>query len=166
MNENKDRTFLEAGRIVNTHGLHGEVKIQPWADSAEFLQSFRMFYLESGKELSVISSRTQKGFLYAKFDGVDDVEKAQILKGKIIKVDRNEIELPEGTYLLSDVIGAKAVTEDGQELGLVKDILEEPAANVFIIRGDREILVPAVPEFLLNVDTEQKVVTVRLIEGM
>ena len=88
------------------------------------------------------------------------------LKNKILKIYREDLVLPEGVHLLSDIIGCRVVTEEGQDIGIVEDILERPAANVYVIRGEREILVPSVPEFIKNVDLDTKTVTVHLIEGM
>ena len=79
---------------------------------------------------------------------------------------QRDLILPEGVHLLSDIIGSRVVDEEGNDIGIVEDILERPAANVYVIRGDREILVPSVPEFIKKVDTDEKIVTVRLIEGM
>lgn len=157
--------LLEAGKIINTQGLRGEVKVQAWADSPEELLPYTRFV--AGREtLQVTGSRVQKGFLYLRFQDKETIDDVIPLKGKVLHIYREDLILPEGVHLLSDIIGSRALDEDGNEIGIVEDILERPAANVYVIRADREILVPAVPEFIKKVDTDQKIVTVHLIEGM
>ena len=159
------KQLLEAGKIINTQGLQGEVKVQAWADSAEDLLPVTRF-VAAGEELKVAKSRVQKGFLYLRFEDKNTIEDVIPLKGKVLHMYREDLILPEGVHLLSDIIGSRVVDEEGNDIGVVEDILERPAANVDVIRGDREILVPSVPEFIKNVDTDEKIVTVRLIEGM
>lgn len=157
--------LLEAGKIINTHGLNGEVKVQAWADSPEELLDYDRF-VAGQEELHVVSARVQKGFLYLQFENKGSIDDVIPLKNKILKIYREDLVLPEGVHLLSDIIGCRVVTEEGQDIGIVEDILERPAANVYVIRGEREILVPSVPEFIKNVDLDTKTVTVHLIEGM
>ena len=159
------KQLLEAGKIINTQGLQGEVKVQAWADSAEDLLPYTRF-VAAGEELKVAKSRVQKGFLYLRFEDKNTIEDVIPLKGKVLHMYREDLILPEGVHLLSDIIGSRVVDEEGNDIGVVEDILERPAANVYVIRGDWEILVPSVPEFIKNVDTDEKIVTVRLIEGM
>lgn len=157
--------LLEAGKIVNTHGIRGEVRIQPWVDSAEFLKTFKKLYID-GKPLRLRQGRVHKSFLIASFEGVEDVNAAMLLKNKTVYIDRTEAKLPKGSFFLADIMGARVVTEEGQELGLLEDIIEAPAANVYVVRGQREILIPAVPQFIIKTDPKGKLITVRLIEGM
>lgn len=156
---------LEAAKIVNTHGIKGELKLEPWADDAEFLTGFKFLYID-GKPMEVESSRVHNGFLIAKFEGVDDVNAAMPLKNKVVSIDRADVKLPKGSFFLSDLVGASVVTEAGEALGKLTDVLEMPAHNVYVVTGEREILIPAVPEFVLKTDVSAGVVTVRLIEGM
>ena len=159
------KQYLEAGQIVNTHGVRGEVRIQPWADEAAFLTRFRRFYID-GAAVKVISCRVHKTLCIAALEGVDDVNAAMAMKGKIIFIDRDDAKLPEGAVFLQDILDARVVDENGAELGVLEDILPAPAASVLVVRGQREILIPDVPEFVLNKDADNGVVTVRLIDGM
>ena len=157
--------YLEAGIIVNTHGVRGEVKINPWADSPEFLKKLKTLYI-GGEALKVIESRVHKGFLLAKLVGVDDVNAAMALKNKTVYIARKDVKLPKGSFFIADIIGAKVVDENGVELGVLADVLEMPAQNIYLVKGEREIMIPAVEEFILNTDVKNKVITVHLIEGM
>lgn len=157
--------YIEAGKIVNTHGVHGEVKIQVWLDSPEFMRRFKTLYIDS-KPVKLISSRAHKGFMIALLDGVEDINAAMSLKNKTVYIDRADAPLRKGEYFLCDIIGASVVTEDGESVGTLEDILETPASAVYIVRGETEHMIPAVPEFILNTDAENGVITVKLIEGM
>lgn len=159
------KEFLEAGKIINTHGVRGEVKIDPWADSAEFLRGFKRIYID-GAETRVVRSRVHKNFLIAQLEGVDSVEDAMKLKNRVIFINRADADLPEGEWFIQDIIGASVQEESGAELGKLAEVMALPAGNVYVVRGEREILIPAVPEFILSTDVDGGVVTVRLIEGM
>ena len=157
--------FIEAGEIVNTHGVRGEIKILPWTDSAEFLKSFKTLYI-NGAAYRVRSSFVHKACLVAALDGITDVNVAMTLKGKTVCIDRKDAKLPKGHFFLSDIMGAEVITEDGSKVGVLEDIIENPTQNVYVVRGEREHLIPAVPEFILKTDVDGGVITVRLIEGM
>ena len=150
---------------MNTHGVRGEVRIQPWADEAAFLTRFRRFYID-GAAVKVLSCRVHKTMCIAALEGVDDVNAAMTLKGKVIFIDRDDAKRPKGTVFLQDILGARVVDEDGADLGVLEDILSAPAASVLVIKGEREILIPDVPAFVLKKDADAGIVTVRLIEGM
>ena len=81
-------------------------------------------------------------------------------------MDRNDVRLPKGTFFVQDILGARVVDEQGKEIGTLTDVLERPAQNIYVVQGETEHLIPAVPEFIRSIDAEAGVVTVRLIEGM
>lgn len=159
------KKYLEIGKIINTHGIKGEVKIEPWTDDAEFLKRFKLFFIEE-KPYRLLSARVQKSFLIASLEGVRDVNEAMVLKNKVIKGDREEIELEDGQFFIQDIIGAAVLDESGKELGKISEVLDLPSSNVYVVNGDREILIPAVPEFIIKTDIEAGAVVVRLIDGM
>ncbi|MCD7846116.1 MAG: ribosome maturation factor RimM [Oscillospiraceae bacterium] len=159
------KPYLEAGQIVSTHGVQGQVKIQPWADEPAFLTRFSHFYID-GAAVAVRSCRVQKTMCVAALEGYEDVNAAMTLKGKTIFIDRAEARLPEGAVFIQDILGAQVVDEAGNVLGVLEDVLSEPAASVLVVRGQREILIPDVPAFVLKKDPDGGIVTVRLIEGM
>ncbi len=156
---------IEAGKLINTHGITGEMKAEVWLDSPQFMKTFRRFFIGE-KEYTVLFSRVQKGFLYLKLAGVEDLNAAMSLKGKVLQIAREDAHLPEGAYFLCDIIGARVIDEQGNEIGILTDIEEKPAAPIYVVKGEKEHLIPGVPEFIRQVDSEQGIVTVRLIEGM
>ena len=157
--------FLDCGQVVNTHGLHGEVRIVPWTDSPDFLLQLSTLYIDS-VPVEVQSARVHKGSVIAKLDGVDTVEKAMRLKGKTVQIRRADAKLPEGAFFLADIIGLDVVDEAGERLGTLKEVLSPSRQQVYVVAGEREILIPAVPEFILETNIEGGYLKVRLIEGM
>ncbi len=157
--------YLECGKIVNTHGVRGEVKIVPWADSPEFLCRLPALYVD-GKPMALRSARPHKGSVIAKLDGVDDVDAAMLLKGKTVFLDRNDTDLPDGAFFLADIIGLRVIDEDGRELGRLAEVLSPSLQQVYVVRGQRELMIPAVPEFILEINVAEGYIKVRLIEGM
>ena len=159
--------FLEAGQIVNTHGIRGEVKIVPWCDSPEFLLQFDTLYLD-GKPVRVLEARVHKGNVLARLEGVDDVNAAMVLKGRTVSIDRTGVVLPEGRHFIADLMGLDVLDADSAEkLGVVADVLTPPAHEVYVVRGAGcEYLIPAVDEFLIETNVEGGYIKVRLIEGM
>jgi len=161
-----DVDLIEAGKIVNTHGVHGELRLQPWADSPGFLTGFEFLYID-GEPVKVLSAKVHKGCVIAALEGVDDIDAAIRMKNKVIKIKKDDVQLEEGRYFIADLIGIKAINaETGEELGSISDVLSLPSNNVYVITGGRELLVPAVPEFIVETDLEKGYVKLRLIEGL
>ncbi len=161
-----DKRFIEAGQVVNTHGIRGEVKIQPWSDTPDFLCGFDTIYL-GGSPYELLSARVHKSCLIASLKGVEDVNSAMLLKGKIVTVDREDVELPEGRHFIVDLIGLEVRDVDsGEVLGRLSDVLDLPANQVYVVTGKEEHLIPAVDEFILETNVEGGYIKVRLLEGM
>ena len=157
--------YLEAGQIVNTHGIKGEVRIVPWADNAQFLRRFKTIYIDN-KPVRVLSSRVHKDMLIAQLEGINDINAAMPLKNKVIKIDRNDARLPRGSFFIQDILGASVVDEEGNEIGKLTDVIDVPRGQIYEVKGEGDHLIPAVPEFVLSVDADAGVIVVRLIEGM
>ena len=157
--------YLEAGKIVNTFGIRGEVKLQPWCDSAEFLRQFKVLYYD-GQPHEVASARVHKDMLILSFAGCEDVNAAMALKNKIVYFAREDAKLPEGRFFIADLLGAAVIDESGREVGKLTDVLDMPAGQIYVVQGETEHTIPAVPEFILDIDTEAGVIRVHMIEGM
>ena len=151
--------FLEAGKIVSTHGVRGEVKILPWADDADFLVGLPRVFV-AGREYAVQHSRVQKTCVLMKL-----ADTAAKFREQIVRIHRDDVELPEGSVFIADLIGLRVIA-DGEEIGKVSDILSMPGNDVYVVTGSREYLIPAVPEFILERNLDEGFVRVKLIEGM
>ena len=157
--------FLEAGRIVNTFGIRGEVKLECWCDGAAFMKKLKRVFI-NGTEYGLVSAREHKGMVLLTLRGVEDVNAAMVLKNKVVTFDRADVRLPRGRFFLQDIIGATVLDEDGTEVGKLTEVLEMPAQNVYIVQGESEHSIPDVPEFIREVDVKNKILRVKLIEGM
>ena len=161
--------YLEVGKITNVHGLMGEVRVQPWADSPEFLCRFKTLYVDKTHwPIQVERARVHKNMAIIKFHGVTDVPSALAMRNAILYIDRNVVQLPEGSFFLADIMGLEVRdAQSGQVLGKVDDILTLPANNVYVVRGgERELMIPAVPQFIAQVNIEEGYLRVNMIEGL
>ncbi len=157
--------YLEAGKIVSTFGVRGEVKLQPWCDGADFLRPFRTLYID-GAPRRVVSSRVHKDMLIVQFEGVEDVSAAIALKDKVVTFARADAKLPEGRFFIADILGARVVDEAGAEVGRLTEVLDLPAGQVYVVQGESEHTIPNRPEFILGVDTDSGLIRVHMIEGL
>lgn len=161
--------YLEIGKIVNTHGLMGEVKVQPWADSPEFLCQFKTLYLDNGAwPIKVERARAHKNMAILKLENITDVPSALSIKNSVLYIDRNDVNLPEGSFFIADLMGIEVRdAATGAVLGKIADVLTLPANNVYVVRGgEREIMVPAVPTFIAETNIEEGFVRVNMMEGL
>lgn len=158
--------LLEAGVVVSPHGIRGEVKIMPWADSPEFLCEFETLII-GNVPMSVLSARIHKNAVIVELEGVSDVNEAEALRSKTVFIDRIDAGLPDDTHFIVDLIGLKAIDDEtGAELGTITDILTMNPNKIYVINGQREILVPAVSEFVKKIDVEAGQIRFKLIEGL
>ena len=154
--------FLEAGEIVTTHGVRGEVKVLPWADSPEFLLDFNRVMIGT-KEYKVQQCRVQKSCNLVKLAGVDSMEDAQLLRGKILQVYREDA--PKGLIFAAELVGIQ-VYADGALIGQLTEVLDYPGNKVYVVKGEYEYMIPAVKAYILSTDFDENRMEVRLIEGM
>ena len=154
--------YLEAGEIVTTHGVRGEVKVLPWGDSPEFLCDFSRIRI-GGKDYEVENCRVQKTCNLLKIKGVDTMEQAQALRGKTVEVYR--CDAPEDMIFVAELIGVKVFCE-GREIGHIADVLDYPGNKVYVVKGEHTYMIPAVKAFVLSTNMEAGTMEVKLIEGM
>ena len=159
-------SLIEVGKIVNTHGIRGELKVQPWCDSAEQFCEIEPLYLD-GARLEVTSRRIHKGSVLLTLRNVTDLDGALHYKEKILSARRSDIPLPEGRYLNADLIGLTVLSaETGETLGAIQDVLLYPANNLLVVRGAQEYLIPAVSAFIEKTDLDGGTMTVHVLKGM
>ena len=161
--------YLEVGTVTGVHGLMGEVRVQPWADSPDFLCQFKTLYVDEAHfPMTVERARVHKNMVIIKFQGPTDVPSALSLRNATLYIDRADARLPEGAFFLADLYGLEARdAATGQALGKIADVLTPPAHNVYVIRGGpRELMVPAVPAFIAETNIQGGYILVNLIEGL
>ena len=161
--------YLEVGKITNTHGIMGEVRVQPWADSPEFLCQFKTLYVDQAHwPIKVERARVHKNMVILKLEGVTDVPSALSMRNAILYIDRKDAALPEGSFFLADLMGLEVRdAQSGKVLGKIADIMNLPANNVYVVRGgERELLIPAVPQFIAETNVEGGYLRVNMMEGL
>ena len=154
--------FIEAGEIVSTHGVRGEVKVLPWLDCPEMLCEFDRCRIE-GKDYKIDQCRVQKTCNLVKLSGIDTMEDAQAMRGKTIELYREDID--DEVIFAAELIGMEVFC-NGEMIGKIKEVLDYPGNSVYVIKGTREYMIPAVKEFILSTDMEKNEMQVKLIEGM
>lgn len=154
--------YIEAGEIVTTHGVRGEVKVLSWLDSPEMLCEFDRCRI-SGREYAMDSVRVQKTCNLVKLRGVDTIEDAQKLRGKTMELYREDIS--DELIFASELVDVE-VYADGACIGKIKEVLDYPGNSVYVVQGEREYLIPAVKEFILSTDLEKNQMQVKLLKGM
>ena len=154
--------YIEAGEIVTTHGVRGEVKVLSWLDSPEMLCEFDRCRI-SGREYVMDSVRVQKTCNLVKLRGVDTMEEAQKLRGKTMELYREDIS--DELIFASELVDME-VYADGACIGKIKEVLDYPGNSVYVVQGGREYLIPAVKEFILSTDLERNQMQVKLLKGM
>ncbi len=162
------KEYLEAGKIVTTHGIRGEVKIMPYTDTPELLCEFdRLFIGKDKSELYIERSRTAKNMVIAKIEGVDTVEAAEKYRNKVLFMHRDDLELDEDTYFIQDLIDMEVQDADsGFVYGKITDVLQNGANDVYVIKGGREYLVPAIPDVVISTDIDSNIMQIRPLDGL
>ena len=154
--------YIEAGEIVTTHGVRGEVKVLSWLDSPEMLCEFDRCRID-GREYVMDSVRVQKTCNLVKLRGVDTMEDAQKLRGKTMELYREDIS--DELIFAAELVDVEVYAE-GVCIGKIKEVLDYPGNSVYVVQGEREYLIPAVKEFILSTDLEKNQMQVKLLKGM
>ncbi|MGI5900315.1 MAG: ribosome maturation factor RimM [Christensenellales bacterium] len=160
--------YLCIGTITKPQGIRGEVKILPLTDDiSRFLGLAKVFLKDGGEmaERKVELSRVDASFAYMKFEGIDNMDAAEPLRGLSIYVDRaNAVKLPEGRWFIADLIGCRVVTDAGEDIGVLKDVLQAGGNDVYVVQGakvgGKSLMFPAIKALLKKVDVKSGVIQV------
>ena len=161
--------YLEAGEIVGTHGVRGEVRVQPWCDSPDQLSKIKILYWdEQGTKPVKVRARTHKNIALVTLDGVTTVEEAQALRGKMLYAKREDFRLPKDRYFVRDLLGLRVIDADSaDEYGVMTDVSQTGANAVYHVKTAKgEVLIPAVPLIVKEVDIDGGVIRITPIGGL
>ena len=158
---------INVGRIVNAHGIKGEVRVQPRDGDPYFLTECKTFY-NDGKPVTPTANHVHKSLVLMKFPGVDDMNAALTWKDKVLYIRREDAHLPEGEYFDDELLGVEVYDEaTGALLGEIKQVETYPASKVYTVKGEKEYLVPAVKDaFIRSVDLDRNRMEIHLWEGL
>ena len=164
------KKYLECGKIINTHGVWGEVKLESYCDTPKVLAELSRVFVREGsayREIKVLKTSVFKQFVIASFEGVGDMDTAMNMKGTVLYAAREDFNLPEGDYFIADLIGLDVIDdENGHVYGTVTDVINRGASDIYVVKtysGER--MMPAVPEFVKRVDVENGIF-VKVIPGL
>ncbi len=158
---------FEIGKIVNTFGIKGEVKILPYTENLEQFKKIKKIYI-SNKEVKVQSVKYHKNTVILKLEGVDDMTSAENLRGSIIEIERSKEKLPKDTYYIADLVGLEVYTDEGNLLGKLEDIYNTGANDIYTVKTEdgKQILLPSISEVIKEIDIENKKIIVHILKGL
>lgn len=164
--------YFRVGVVANTHGIRGEVKVYPTTDDINRFKKLKKCILDTGKEyidLNVESVKFFKNMVILKFKEYNNINDIECYKGKDILVSRdNAVKLEKGEYYIADILGAKVILEDGSEFGVLEDVMQTGANDVYVVKtlDNKEVLLPKIDECVKKLDIENKIVTVHIMKGL
>lgn len=164
--------MLQVGVITDTHGIKGEVKVFPTTDDVNRFDYLKKAYIDSKEGLipvKVNSVKYFKQYVIIKFKGINDINDIEKYKKSPLLVTREDaVPLEEGQYYITDIIGINVFTDDGVNIGTLKEVLQTGANDVYIVRNseNKEILIPAIKQCILGIDLEKKEMKVHLLDGL
>ena len=166
----KDKRFLECAKIINTHGVKGDVKLESFCDSPDILCDLEKVYFKEGevfRPARILRASIFKNIVIASIEGIDDIDKAIPLKGVIIYADREDFELDEGSYFIVDLIGLDVIDiESGEKYGKVADVINRGASDIYVVNTPQgEKMIPVVDEFVKRVDLDSGIY-IKTIPGL
>jgi 16S rRNA processing protein RimM len=163
------KEFLEGGKIVGTHGVRGEMRVECWCDSPQFLAKFKTLYFDNGAQAVKVQSRAHKNMVLMKMPEVDTIEKADTFRGKIVYIKRSDIKLEKGVHFVQDMIGLEVVDSQTKKVyGKVKDVLRTGSNDVYEMEDENKKLfyIPAIPDIIDEIDIDNNTLSITPMKGL
>ena len=164
------KQFLEIGKLINTHGIRGEMKLELWCDDIDFLKQFKTLYLDDNgsDSLKLISARPQKNHAIVKFTEITSIDEAEKLKNSIVYCNRDDAEIDEDANYIQDLIGCTVVNaESNEEYGRVADVVNYGASDILDVVNDKKhSYIPVIPDIVKEIDTENEIIRIIPMKGL
>lgn len=164
------KEYLEIGKITSTHGIKGEMRVQPWCDTPEYMKNFKTLYLDKkGEKPITVKSRPNGNMVIMKIQGVDTVESAAEYRNKVIYMKRSDAKLPDGTWFIQELIDCTVIDADNEGIvyGAISDVSQTGANDVWHIKkDDKEYLIPAIPDVVIDTDVVKGIIKIRPLKGI
>jgi 16S rRNA processing protein RimM len=163
---------FEIGQIVNTFGIKGFVKVNPWVDDITRFDKLKSIYVKGKKEvkeLDIEEVKYHKNMVLIKFKGIETIEQAEQLRNYYLEIDRKDaIPLEEGTYFIADLLESEVYSDENELLGILEDIYNTGSNDIYVVKNElgKKLLLPGIPEVIKNVDIENKKIIVHLLKGL
>ena len=161
--------YLEIGKVVSTHGLRGELRVDPWCDSPQFLCQFKTLYLKKGETKLSVSSRPHKTIAIVKAKGIDTIEEAEKLRGRVLYINRSDARLAPGEYFIQDLMGLDVIDIDtSKSYGKITDVLKTGANDVYQVTDEKkkEYLIPVIDDGVKEIDINGGKVLIKPLKGI
>ena len=164
--------YLEIGKIVGTHGVRGEVRVQPWCDTPEFMKQFKTLFLQKNgeKEVRVLACRPHGNVVILKLQGIDTVEQAAALRERVLFMRRADAHLDESQVFIQDLLGCAVLDADDETIvyGVLSDVSKTGANDVWHIKDKtgKEYLIPAIPDVVISMDLDAEQIRIRPLKGI
>ncbi len=166
------KDYLEIGQIVSTHGIRGEVRLNPWCDGPEFVKKFKTLYRDNkgSDSFKVVSCRAHGNVAVVKLEGVDTVEAAKGLRNTVLYMKRSDVDLPEGKWFISELISCEVLDADdnSKKYGVITDVDSGLANDVWYIQTENndQVLIPAIKDVVISCDVKNNKVYIRPLRGL
>ena len=163
---------LEIGQIVNTFGIKGMVKANPWVNDVTRFDNLKKVYVKIRKELNELEIeevKYHKNQVLIKFKGIETIEQAEKLKNAILEIDRKDaIPLEEGEYFIADLLESEVYSDEGEKIGILYDIYNTGSNDIYVVKDElgKQILLPGISDVIKEVDLEHKKIVVHLLKGL
>lgn len=161
--------YLEIGKVVSTHGLRGELRVDPWCDSPQFLCQFKTLYLKKGETKLSVSSRPHKTIAIVKAKGIDTIEEAEKLRGRVLYINRSDARLAPGEYFIQDLMGLDVIDIDtSKSYGKITDVLKTGANDVYQVtdKDKKDYLIPVIDDVVKEIDINGGKVLIKPLKGI
>ena len=161
--------YLEIGKVVSTHGLRGELRVDPWCDSPQFLCQFKTLYLKKGETKLSVSSRPHKTIAIVKAKGIDTIEEAEKLRGRVLYINRSDARLAPGEYFIQDLMGLDVIDIDtSKSYGKITDVLKTGANDVYQVTDEKkkDCLIPVIDDVVKEIDINGGKVLIKPLKGI
>ena len=164
-------SLLEVGQIVNSYGIKGFLKVVPFVDHNDQFKELKTLYIQEKKnfrELTIEEVKFSKNLVLLKIKGIETIEEALKLKNLYLYARREDIQLEDGAYFIVDLIGLEVYTESGEHLGILREVLQPGANDVYVVENEKkeQILLPVIPDVVKKIDLQSKKIIVRLLDGL
>ncbi len=163
------KEFLEGGKIVGTHGVRGEMRVECWCDTPQFLAKFKTLYFDGGAQKVKVQSRAHKNMVLTKMPGIDTIEQADTLRGKVLYIKRSDIKLEKGVNFVQDLIGLQVTdSSTGEVYGTINDVLRTGSNDVYEMKDSsgKMFYIPAIPDIVDEIDVEGEVLRITPMKGL
>lgn len=161
--------YLEIGKVVSTHGLRGELRVDPWCDSPQFLCQFKTLYLKKGETKLSVGSRPHKTIAIVKAKGIDTIEEAEKLRGRVLYINRSDARLAPGEYFIQDLMGLDVIDIDtSKSYGKITDVLKTGANDVYQVTDEKkkDYLIPVIDDVVKEIDINGGKVLIKPLKGI